>query len=102
MKIKKKALALAVAGALSFGIGANDIGFQTPTAQYAEAAVAKTAKAPTASSVSLIADKTGVVFSKNDIQALGDEQARIHQKGEVSVKYDFYTYIYDSETKAKD
>ena len=106
-KIKNKALALAMAGVLSVGFGATYTPnvVQTSYAETFDKAMGATPKKSTpisADNLNLIDDQQRLVLSDSDIKAITEEQARIHQKGEVAVKYNFYTYIYDDSVSAKD
>lgn len=53
-------------------------------------------------SLALVTDDSSSVLSKDDMQIMQDEEQKIHQSGEATVNYDFYTYIYDdSNVNAK-
>lgn len=101
MKLKKKLLALAVIGSLAFGAGSC---FNTPSTEvYDSTGVVSKVEAATlkTTSIPLITDNTNSVLAKADISSLEEEQTRIHKDGEVAVKYNFYSYIYEDDTPAE-
>ena len=107
-RIQKKTIAAIVAGmAFSFGgIGGSAI-ITPPQLPFKSIIqpinVVQAATPATRSSLSLITDDTNSVLSKTDTQEMQDEEQKIHQSGEASVNYDFYTYLYnDGAVKAKD
>lgn len=106
-KIKNKAMALAIAGVLSVGFGSvyTPNIMQTSYAESLEMAggvIGKKSTPISADNLNLIDDQQRLVLSDSEIKTISEEQARIHQKGEVAVKYNFYTYIYDDSVSAKD
>ena len=100
MNVKKKITAMAMVGALSFGFGGCYVDFAPTSNNYTMAATVGT---KTSEDLAFITDETNSILSRADIEALSNEQASIHQKGDVAVDYEFYTYIYSSDSvKAKD
>lgn len=49
----------------------------------------------------LIIDEASL-FSATDMASLGEDQAQIHKKGDVSINYKFYTYTYSDGKNAKE
>ena len=102
MKFKGKILAAAIVGALAIGFGSG-AGYTPAATAYAAETVSTQQNANAEKIMSIVTDKSGSVLSQTDIQALSDEQSRIHKSGDVAVKYVFHTYIYDdSEKNVKD
>ena len=95
------ACGMALSSPVIFPVGAAYASAASEAAAATEADGKEASQTTRKASNPLIIDEASL-FSAADMASLGEDQAQIHKKGDVSINYKFYTYTYSDGKNAKE